>query len=173
MVAINRPPPPAPGVTTISGFDPSSGMHLDDDGHRSDVLQPATVAPAHAGKPVDITLRSSPSGAEASVDGRVVGTTPTFSSVMADGAAHEFTFVLPHHTVARYRFVPITSGVIHARLEPVPDEPPPQGDDDDAPETAPEPAAGSVLVDPPPAPVRPDALAPSQPTPSQGLGPPP
>ena len=160
-----------PGITTISGFDPASGMHLDDDGdgRRTDTPQPATVAAAHAGRPVDITLRSSPSGAEASVDGRVVGNTPTFSSVMADGAAHEFTFVLPHHTVARYRFVPITSGVIHARLDPVVDEPPGQADED-SPESSPAPAAGSVLVNPPPAPVRPDAIAP-QPTPSQGLGP--
>jgi hypothetical protein len=156
-----------PGVTTISGFDPQSGMHLDDDGHRTDPPQPAVVSPAHAGHPIDITLRSSPPGAEVAVDGRNVGTTPTFSSVIADGSEHEFTFVLAHHTVARYRFVPITSGVIHARLEPVADEPPPT--DDDAPEGLPVPGAGSELVAPPPAPVaKPDATAP---TATPGFGP--
>jgi hypothetical protein len=172
-----RPPPPVPivkhtppaGVTTITGFDPLSGMHLDDDGHRTDTPQPAVVQPAHAGHPVDITLRSSPSGAEVAVDGRNVGATPTFSTVIADGSEHEFTFVLPHHTVARYRFVPVTSGVLHARLEPVIDEPPSGAEgDDDSPEAAPTPGAGSELVAPPPAPVaKPDAAAPSP----NGFGP--
>jgi hypothetical protein len=168
IVAIKHAPT-SPGVTTIAGFDPASGLHLDEDGHRTDTPQPTTVSPAHAGKPVDITLRSSPSGAEVAVDGKVVGNTPTFSSVMADGGAHEFTFMLPHHTVARYRFVPVTSGVIHARLDPVIDEPPQQADDD-SPESAPAPAAGSDLVNPPPSPVKPDAVAPPS-TPTQGLGP--
>jgi hypothetical protein len=170
VAPVKHAPATPPGITTISGFDPASGLHVDDDDtHHTDTPQPFTVAAAHAGKPVDITLRSSPTGAEVAVDGRVVGTTPAYSSVMADGGAHEFTFMLPHHTVARYRFVPVTSGVLHARLEPVIDEPPQQADDD-SPESAPVPGAGSDLVNPAPAPVRPDAIAP-QPTPSQGLGP--
>ena len=163
------PPPPkhvpadAPaGIKVISGFDPASGMHVDDDGRRTDVSQPASVSPAHAGKPIDVTLRSSPPGASVAVDGTNVGTTPTFASVIADGSPHEFTFTLPHHTVARYRFVPVTSGVLHARLEPVTEEPVIL--DDEEPESAP----GADLVAPPPAPVaKPDATAPTSP----GLGP--
>ena len=162
-VAKHVPVDAPPGIKVISGFDPSSGLHVDDDGHRNDVPQPATVQPAHAGKPIDVTLRSSPPGAQVAVDGSNVGTTPTFASVIADGSPHEFTFTLPHHTVARYRFVPVTSGVLHARLEQVTEEPA-AIDDEDA-----TPPPGADLVAPPPAPVKPpDASAAPQP---QGLGP--
>lgn len=166
--ARHAPSDAPPGVTTITGFDPNSGMHVDDDGHHTEIPQPAVVQPTHAGRPIDLTLRSSPPGSQVAVDGRIVGTTPTFSSVVADGSEHEFTFTLPHHTVARYRFVPITSGVIHARLEPVADEPA-ADPDDDAPEGAPVPGAGSELVNPMPSPMaKPDAL-PTPPT--GGMGP--
>ncbi len=74
------------------------------------------------GRPIDVILRSTPPAAEASVDGVPLGTTPAYWSGMADGREHEFVFVLPSHAVARYRFVPITSGVIHARLEPISDD---------------------------------------------------
>ncbi|CAN5716457.1 hypothetical protein BH11MYX1_BH11MYX1_22900 [soil metagenome] len=75
--------------------------------------------PNRPGRPIDVILRSSPPAAEASVDGVAVGPTPAYWSGMADGREHEFVFVLPGHAVARYRFVPITSGVIHARLEAI------------------------------------------------------
>ena len=80
--------------------------------------QPSTH-PAH---PIDVILRSTPNGADAAVDGLPLGPTPAYWSGMADGHEHEFTFVLPGHAVARYRFVPITSGVIHARLERIPSD---------------------------------------------------
>jgi hypothetical protein len=67
-------------------------------------------------------LRSTPSGATASVDGVVIGTTPTFWAGDANNKEHEFTFVRVGYAAARYRFVPITSGVIHARLESVADD---------------------------------------------------
>jgi hypothetical protein len=105
----------APPVV-VSGFDPS-GMHLDDDhGYR-----PAGVAVAakRPGRPIDVILRSTPPGAMVSVDGASLGPTPTHWAGLADGREHEFVFVLRGHAVARYRFVPITSGVIHATLEPI------------------------------------------------------
>jgi hypothetical protein len=110
---------------------------------------PATNRP---GRPIDVILRSTPQLAQAAVDGVPLGPTPAYWSGMADGHEHEFTFVLPGHAVARYRFVPITSGVIHARLEPISDDQtdagiadPPPG----IPELAP--------VAPPPTVITPDA----------------
>jgi hypothetical protein len=93
-------------------------MHLDDDVAK----RPVQNHPTHPGKQIDIILRSSPTGATAAVDGVPVGLTPAYWSGMADGREHEFTFVLADHAVARYRFVPISSGVIHARLTPVSDD---------------------------------------------------
>jgi hypothetical protein len=108
-VPIARPTP---------GYEPS-GMHLDDDtGAR---VAQASLTP-HAAHPIDVTLRSTPTGARAIVDGTFVGTTPAFWSGEADGHEHEFTFVLEGHALARYRFVPVASGVVHARLEPIADE---------------------------------------------------
>ena len=88
-------------------------------GRSDDVRRPPSNRPGH---PIDVILRSSPSGADASVDGLAVGQTPAYWDGMADGREHEFVFVLPSHAVARYRFVPITSGVIHARLEAIIDD---------------------------------------------------
>jgi len=105
---------PADGITTIGRFDPASGMHLDDDG-------PAPVRPRQPrapGKLVDITLRSSPPGALAAVDGQQIGRTPTYAPVTS-GVEHEFTFVLDGYAFGRYRFVPIQSGVVHATMGPV------------------------------------------------------
>jgi hypothetical protein len=73
---------------------------------------------------IDLTLRSSPAGARAAVDGVPVGNTPTHWTIEADGSEHEFTFDRPGFALARYRFVPVQSGVIHARLEPVAAEEP-------------------------------------------------
>ena len=104
------------------------GGHLDDDdGVRH--TQPAPFS-GHA-RPIDVILRSTPTGAQAAVDGIVIGTTPAYWNGNADGREHEFTFVLSGHAIARYRFVPITSGTIHARLERVTDDvdagvPPPE-----------------------------------------------
>jgi hypothetical protein len=106
----------------------------------------------HAAHPIQVTLRSSPPGAMAAVDGTAVGTTPAYWAGDADGREHEFTFDLRGYALARYRFVPITSGVIHARLDPIAEE-------TDAGVSAEQalPKTGSVLINPPPAPVAPDA----------------
>ena len=120
----------ADGTTAIGTFDPASGLHHEDDGPlAAGAAQPqiGTVLPRTKGRPprpIDVILRSSPSGARAAVDGTPIGTTPTYWSGDADGREHEFTFVLAKHAVARYRFVPITSGVVHARLDPIADDHP-------------------------------------------------
>jgi hypothetical protein len=88
-------------------------------------LPPPPPVITASGKSIDITLRSTPSGARAAVDGVPAGNTPTHYPMIADGRQHEFTFDHPGHALARYRFVPVQSGVIHARLEavPLPDTP--------------------------------------------------
>ncbi|NVB78000.1 MAG: PEGA domain-containing protein [Kofleriaceae bacterium] len=145
-------PPPATtpddaGVKTIvvSGVDPS-GMHLDDDSPR--VVQ-QQQQPNRPGRPIDVTLRSTPPGAQVAVDGVVIGNTPAYWSGMADGREHQFLFTLRGHGIARYRFVPVSSGVIHARLEPIVEQPdagvPP-------PEVVPQPPAN---IAPPPTVVKP------------------
>lgn len=99
------------------GTDPSAVMHLDDDvGGRPFTPPPG---PNRPGRPIDVTLRSTPPGARVSVDGQPLGNTPAFWNGMADGREHEFLFTLPKHAIARYRFVPVASGVIHARLDPI------------------------------------------------------
>ena len=63
-----------------------------------------------------LKLRSTPSGAAASVDGKLVGVTPTVVDVAADNQAHEFTFVLAGHEPWKLRFAPSAAGVIHATM---------------------------------------------------------
>lgn len=75
--------------------------------------------PARRVRTLEITLRSTPPGATAAVDGKVVGPTPAFWRGKATGRSREFTFVLGDHAMARYRFVPTTSGVVHATLKPL------------------------------------------------------
>ncbi len=127
------------GITTLPTYDPRDGFFLD----------PDPGAPRTPGRnarrdrpPVSLLLRSTPVGAIAAVDGIRLGTTP----VLWDGDGgipHEFTFVLSGHALARYRFVPIVSGVVHGTLvritndattpeipqpitPPAPRQPPPQ-----------------------------------------------
>ena len=133
-----KPPPlPAPAGHTI--------------GHDEPVHVAPTGTNTHS-HPIEVTLRSTPPGATAAVDGTVVGTTPAYWGGDADGREHEFTFDLRGFALARYRFVPVTSGVIHARLDPITDD----TDAGVAPETA-VPGAGAVLVNPPPAAIPVDA----------------
>ncbi len=159
----DRPP------VTIA-VDPGSGMHLDDDvGSR----RPEPPPPSrNGGRAIDVTLRSTPTGANAAVDGVPVGTTPTYWAGQVDGREHEFTFELRGFTLARYRFVPVTSGVVHAKLERL--ENPEEGSSTAPPELVPAgPNPGAVLVNPPPAPMsaKPDAPAPAGPDAATGMGP--
>ena len=147
-----------PGITTIHGYDPASGMHLDEGGDRRPIAPPVA---ARTSRPIDVTLRSTPSGAEVSVDGAPIGYTPTYWPGQADGREHQFTFVLKGYAIARYRFVPISSGVIHTRLEPVIDEP--DAGVGEGPEGAAVPGEGSALVNPPPAPIAPRPAEPAPP----------
>lgn len=106
-------------VTVPPGVDPSA-VHLDDYGSVHPVSpQPL---PGRERRAIDVTLRSTPPGALASVDGTPVGNTPAFWSGYADGREHQFVFTLRGHAIARYRFVPVASGVIHARLDPILEE---------------------------------------------------
>jgi hypothetical protein len=142
-------------ITAPPGVDPSS-MHLDDVGGHAPIAP--RPLPNRERRAIDVTLRSSPPGARVAVDGTAVGITPSFWSGYADGREHEFVFTLPGHAIARYRFVPVSSGVIHARLEPIIEErdvgmrPPP--------EVVPSPSPSAVV---PPAP--PPTIVPAQPVP--------
>ena len=148
---IDPVPATAPGDAGVKQLGPvlvdPGDMHLDDDVAK----RPVQNQPTHPGKQIDIILRSSPSGAMAAVDGVPVGITPAYWSGMADGREHEFTFVHADHAVARYRFVPISSGVIHARLTPVSEDvdagvPPPEV----VPRPLPAPDAAVMQAPPPP-----------------------
>jgi len=101
--------PPAPAPVPV--YDPATGLRIDDDWAARRFDRPRQR------RTLEITLRSTPNGALAAVDGTVVGRTPTLWEGEFTGQAREFTFVLPGYTVARYRFAPITSGVVHGRLD--------------------------------------------------------
>lgn len=97
----------------IGAYDPNAGSHLDD----MDPTAPATPrVTRHAGRPVEIMLRSTPSGANVSVDGPTVGKTPmTWTGGTGD---HVFSFYLAGHAFTQYKFLVVQTGVVHARLEP-------------------------------------------------------
>lgn len=106
-------------------FDPTAG-HLDGDPSMTPGRAPTV---RKASRPVEIFLRSTPTGATVHVDGMDQGTTPVLWQ--GDTGEHEFTFVMRDHALARYRFWVITNGVVHARLEPVTEDtdagvPPPE-----------------------------------------------
>jgi len=114
-------PPPAvdAGITQIPVYDPRGGLHLDDDvaggGRRSDRAAPRQR------RILEILLRSMPGGATAAVDGVVIGQTPVLWEGDFTGREREFTFVKPGYAMARYRFIPISDGVVHGRLAKVGD----------------------------------------------------
>lgn len=107
------------GVTTVPAFDPASDYHYDPD---VAAPRPSGRAGTRDRKPVQLLLRSSPGGAFAAVDGYAVGPTPVVWEGDANGGSHDFTFRLPGHSVARYRFVPLTDGIVHATLARIPEE---------------------------------------------------
>ena len=104
------PPPPPPIDAAALALFP---VQLDDAGRG------AARPPKPARKTIQIILRSTPPGAIAAVDGKIIGKTPTYWEGAATGRAREFTFVLSGYGMARYRFVPIKSGVVHATLDRV------------------------------------------------------
>jgi hypothetical protein len=110
--ALDAAPPPD-GITAIGGFDPSSGLHLDED---TPGARRGGVASVHTHRTLEIILRSTPSGATVAVDGVVVGQTPGYWEGEFTGREREFTFVMPGYAMARYRFVPTSNGVVHGRL---------------------------------------------------------
>ena len=165
------------GITTLPTFDPGAG-HLDgDDGADGGGRRPVTAVRNR--RTLEITLRSTPAGAVAAVDGVVIGRTPTYWEGDFTGREREFTFVLAGHAIGRYRFVPTASGVVHAplvRLETphpgdplaipapltpavsaTPTPPPPKPTPDAAPPPPPViiDAAPAIVVPPPVAPVTP------------------
>ncbi|MBE7454923.1 MAG: PEGA domain-containing protein, partial [Kofleriaceae bacterium] len=105
-------PPLDAGVTALPTFDPGSGFHLDE----APVVRPSARTPARDRKVVQILLRSTPTGAIAAVDGVRLGSTPVLWEGVLDGQPHEFTFVAAGHALARYRFVPVTGGIVHGTL---------------------------------------------------------
>lgn len=78
----------------------------------------ARPTPKRPGRPIEIILRSNPPGAQVAVDGTPYGVTPQVWSGET-GGEHEFTFTMGGYSMARYRFIPITTGILHARLEPM------------------------------------------------------
>jgi hypothetical protein len=145
-----------PGYHTPIAIAGLGDAHLDDDVPRH--ASGANVA-QHVARPIDVTLHSTPPGAQALVDGVFVGVTPTFWNGQADGREHEFVFMRRGHVTARYRFVPVTSGVIHARLERMSEEPDAGMDDPTELPGVQVPSTNPMLVNPPPAPemVKPSA----------------
>jgi PEGA domain-containing protein len=74
------------------------------------------VRPRESRTHLELTLRSTPAGATASVDGRVVGSTPMRWDMDDDGRPHNFAFTLQGYAPWRLRFSPTRDGVIHATL---------------------------------------------------------
>jgi hypothetical protein len=111
-------PAAAHGVTELPAYDPDAGMHLDRD-EREPPVTPVARPRGRGGRVLGIILRSVPSGALAAVDGQPVGPTPAYWEGEFTGGEREFTFTLAGYAVARYRFVPITGGVVYGHLEPI------------------------------------------------------
>ena len=116
------PPPPATSAAADAGVGRTAAEATPtvDDAQAPSVPR-ATTRP---GRPIEIMLRSTPASSMVAVDGKQLGITPQVWEGTT-GGEHEFTFVLKDHAVARYRFVPVASGVVHARLERIVDETPP------------------------------------------------
>ncbi len=105
--------PPAGGPATP---DPAAGgeFHLDDPEVEYEPTRRSNAG--RKSRSLELVLRSTPPGAVAAVDGITVGPTPALWEGTSDGRAREFTFVLPGYAIARYRFVPTQSGVVHGTL---------------------------------------------------------
>jgi hypothetical protein len=107
-----KPTPPQVVPVPIATVAPSAAL----DARELEDQAPPRMS---AAKPrLQITLRSSPAGASASVDGRLIGTTPVRWVVEDDGKDHLFEFVLSGFAPWKLRFSPSRDGVIHATMEP-------------------------------------------------------
>src|SRR5262245_30878665 len=107
---------PYDAITFVPAYDPASGMHVDDDSVDRSTTGGAGGVTPRSRRTLEILLRSTPTGATAVVDGRVIGRTPTHREGEVPGQPRDFTFLLPGHALARYSFVPTSSGIVHARL---------------------------------------------------------
>lgn len=99
----------------------SNGFHLDgaDIEYEAGRREPRP----RKGRPIELVLRSTPAGAIAAIDGIAIGPTPAVWQGSTDGTPREFTFVLPGYAIARYRFIPMQSGVVHGTLGRLKSEP--------------------------------------------------
>ncbi|MCW5805483.1 MAG: hypothetical protein KIT31_24145 [Deltaproteobacteria bacterium] len=146
-------PQKGPTDAAVADADPAAGA--------GEVARPPWPKGAARARPIEVLLKSSPPGAFAYVDGYALGKTPTYWPGDHDGQEHVFEFALKGHATARYRFIPVTNGVVHGRLEPlsegvrdagVPMAPVFLPDAAVAPDAAPR-----VEYRPPPRPIAPDA----------------
>jgi hypothetical protein len=104
-----------PADATASPPRVAADLHFDDYGSGA----PGSRQPRASGREgeLELLLRSTPPGAVAAVDGRRVGATPVLWRTGRSGRSSEFTFVLPGYAMARYRFVPTRSGIVHGTLK--------------------------------------------------------
>jgi hypothetical protein len=120
-----------PSIDAAAAIAPTPGADAHDGGsaaaHDGDAgAATATDKPGKPGRPrrvagadrsiLVLTLRSTPTGAMASVDGTPIGRTPTFWETEFDGREHEFTFTMAGYAMERRLFVPTTSGHVHGTL---------------------------------------------------------
>lgn len=110
--------PPAPKKTKPTEAHGPGGFHLDDGKveYHKPSLRPR---PGRVVRRIYLNLMSTPPGAIASIDGVRIGPTPTYWEGPATGKPRDFTFVLSGYVLRRYRFVPVTSGTVHAPLKKV------------------------------------------------------
>jgi hypothetical protein len=112
-----REPPPAAATHAES-----ADAHVADEEPRAGAVAivPIPVMPpsphAAARARLHLSLRSTPAGAVASIDGRVVGPTPARWELDDDGRVHDFAFVAPGYETWRLKFSPSQNGVVHATL---------------------------------------------------------
>ena len=162
----SAPPPPPPTALTLdagvssAAIDAGTGItsfkpHNPDGAFAFDEMPAPRPVPraARDRRPIQLLLRSTPPGALAIVDGIRVGPTPVLWEGEVTGEAREFFFVLAGHALGRYKFVPITNGIVHATLAKSTDDPsaaPPELPPMAPP--APRPPAGSARPAPEPRP---------------------
>jgi hypothetical protein len=155
-------PEPAPMVASDGGADAVSQPIA--------ATPTAPPVPKRPTRPIEIILRSTPGESEAWVDGAYIGITPQVWGGET-GAPHTFMFKKAGYAMAQYRFVPVTTGILHPRLDPVAEDvdagvPPPR-------EVAPAELAppASISADAEAAPMAPPPDAFTADAPSPGLGP--